>query len=113
MRFPDEPQRRRKSSDFVAAEEAGALFQEAAPLVAVADQAEAEAGILARHRLESHFVDDQQRRRQVLLRPQPRRRQPGVAPQRGQQVLQPVEDRTEGVFDRGYPQREGRPSTRS
>ena len=33
MRFPDEPQRRRKSSDFVAAEEAGALFQEAAPLV--------------------------------------------------------------------------------
>ena len=31
MRFPDEPQRRRKSSDFVAAEEAGALFQEAAP----------------------------------------------------------------------------------
>ena len=36
MRFPDEPQRRRKSSDFVAAEEAGTLSAEAGPLVEAA-----------------------------------------------------------------------------
>ena len=41
--------------------------QHAAPLVAVAHQAEEEAGLLPRERLEAHLVDDQQRNLQVLL----------------------------------------------
>ena len=73
--------------------------QDAAALVAVADEPEELAGLLPGG-LEADLVDDQQRGREVLLADtQSRGRQVGVAPERGEQFLEPVEHDAEAVLD--------------
>lgn len=81
--------------------------QDRATAIAVGHQPEEQAGLGPVHGLEAQLVDDQQCGIQVLLAPEPGRRQVGVGLERGQQLIEAVELGREALLDGLHAQADG------
>ena len=73
--------------------------QHRASAVAIGDEAEEEAGLCPVHRFEAHFIDHEQRRREILSTSQPGRRQDRVGSQQVQQFIEAVVLHGEALLD--------------